>query len=124
MALLDVSEVLDDPLFRDDTLVRRRTTQTVDDHGRAQPSYTNLPFSGVVTAAGGQELDRRPEGSVIHETILVHTKTELTTGSGNIDADVVLWSGVEYTVTGVDDYSTYGVGFYAAVCKLRPLGNV
>lgn len=115
MPFLDVSDLLSDPDFADTTLVRTRRAETVDADGFAQATTATLPFSGVVTSESGRNLQRTPEATRTLAGIMIHTRTNLTEG------DEVTWRGVSYTVRTVDDYSTFGAGFVAAICDLKPV---
>lgn len=116
MPLLDVSSVLDNPMFKD-SLTCTRNTQTVGGDGRAVNSATDTPFTGVVTSDTGDVLQRLAEGSYIKGSIVVHTRFVLIDGLSGKDADIVTWQGRQYTVSSVNDYSTYGAGFVAATCE-------
>lgn len=116
MPQLDVSGVLDNPMFQDQ-LSCTRNTQTVGSDGRAVNTPTVTPFSGVVTSDTGDVLTRLAEGSYIKGSIVVHTRFVLVDGADGTDADVVKWQGRQYTVSSVNDYSTYGRGFVAATCE-------
>ncbi|WYX08221.1 hypothetical protein WJ973_23650 [Achromobacter xylosoxidans] len=121
MPLLDVTEVLLDPDFLDTSLVCTRQTQTTNEYGEAVNAQEAIPFSGVVTSDQGDILDRIAEGSRIKGSILICTKFTLIPGTAGRDADLVTWQGRQYTVSNVNDYTTYGPGFVEAVCDLIPL---
>jgi len=116
MPLLDVSSVLDNPMFKDQ-LVCTRNTQTVGEDGRAVNKACSTPFCGVVTSDTGDILTRLAEGSYIKGSIVVHSRFVLIDGLSGKDADIVTWQGRQYTVSSVNDYSTYGRGFIAATCE-------
>lgn len=116
MPLLDVSAVLDNPMFQDQ-LSCTRNTQTVGPDGIAVNTPTVTSFSGVVTSDTGDILQRMAEGSYIKGSITVHTRFALIDGTAGKDADVVTWNGRKYTVSSVNDYSHYGRGFVAANCE-------
>jgi len=120
MALLDVSEILGDPDFSDVITVYRRV-QTVGANGRATVSETAKVVIAVVTQAGGDVLDRLPEGAIIEGSITVHTTEPLVVSNGSRDADEVLYAGRRYIVSSVSDYSNFGSGFTAATCTLKPI---
>lgn len=124
MPLLDVTDVLSDPDFVDNTLVCFRSVETVDDRGRSTLQTTATPFAGVVTSDRGDILDRIAEGERITGSILICTTFRLTDGKADgTTADEVEWQGRRYTVAAVNDYSTYGAGFVEAVCDLKPLSG-
>jgi hypothetical protein len=123
MPLLDVSDVLDDPDFADDSLICMRNPQTMGEDGRAISVPVPIPFSGVVTAMSGQELLRKPDGEYNQGTISIVTRFLLYTGNTALSADVVVWNGNSYTVTQIDDYSRYGSGFCQATAELQQLAG-
>lgn len=122
MPLLDVSDILASPEFAD-TLTLTRNTQTVGADGIAVNATVVTDFSGVVTSDSGRDLMRQAQGEMVQGTILVHTVTNLTSGAAGLDADEIVWNGARYTVTTIDDYSRYGVGFVCATCELKPLAG-
>lgn len=122
MALLDVSEVLNDPDFMD-ALVCERNAQTVGSNGRAVDTTTTTTFYGVVTSNTGSILERIAEGERIKDSITIHTQFQLIDGQTGFDADIVQWRGKRYTVTNVNDYSHFGAGFVCANCDLIPLAG-
>lgn len=123
MPLLDVSDVLLSPEFMDLTLTVTRNAQTVGDDGIAAISPTTIGFYGVVTSLNGSVLTRVAEGERISDTITIHTQFKLIDGQSGYDADVVNWQSLQWTVTNVNDYSTYGVGFVQATCTLKQLSG-
>jgi len=118
-ALLDVTEVLTDPLFIDTGLVRRRLAETVGTDGIAVHTVAELTFSGSVQPTGDQA--RRLEDGTWHASAIeVWTKTDLISGEVSRSADQVVWKGAAYTVMKVLDWD-YGQGFRRAMCELQPL---
>lgn len=124
MPFLDVSEVLLDPDFADDTLVCHRQIQTVDSDNFPTNTPQDIPFIGVVTVDRALEAKRMAAGQNINGAILIVTQFRLTQGqpemdtSPRLDADVVTYCGREYRVTFVDPYTRYGAGFVQAHCEL------
>lgn len=121
MPLLDVTEVLIDPMFQDTTLSVVRSVETVGSNGRNTFATTTTPFAGVVVQASGDQLQRQPDGSMHTDSINIYTQFQLVSGESATVADVVTWQGRRYTVMRVLDWSTYGTGFVNAICDLVPL---
>lgn len=119
--LLDVTEVLIDPMFQDTEILYTRVTETVDNNGLAQHTSTTTQFAGVVVQNGGDQLKRLEDGSRHTDSIDIYTRTNLISGEQGWTADIVTWQGRQYTVMKVLDWSTYGTGFRHAICDLRPL---
>ncbi|CAJ0701584.1 hypothetical protein LMG19089_02875 [Ralstonia edaphis] len=123
MPFLDVTDVLLDPDFLDTTLSVTRNAQTIGNDGIAVDTPTTTGFFGVVTSLNGSVLQRVAEGAHIEDTITIHTPFKLIDGQAGYDADVVNWQGLQWTVTNVNDYSTYGRGFVAATCTMKQLSG-
>lgn len=121
MPLLDVSDVLADPLFAD-TATITRTAVTIDPAtGRTVESKTTTPISVVVTSDKGRNLQRNPDAALSEGSIIVHSTFTLTEGGNGVDADIIDWNSRKWTVVTVDDYSRYGAGFTCAMCRLLDL---
>ncbi|MCX5516231.1 hypothetical protein C3941_19775 [Kaistia algarum] len=120
MPLLDVSDVLADPDFAD-TLVLTRSTQTTGSNGRATRTSVQSTISGVVTSNSGDVLKRFPDLARVGGSILVHTTARLVASADNVEADVLTWRGRDYTVSALNDYSSFGAGFVVAGCELVQL---
>lgn len=123
MALLDVSDVLEDPDFND-VFYRLIREQTVDEHGEASNTEQKKRCIGVITSDSGDKITRKPDGSFVTGTITIHTKTQLKDGKDGFDADVVEWKKNRYNVILVNDYSHVGKGFVAATCEVIPFSGV
>jgi len=121
MPLLDVSEVLLDPVFQDTTLVARRQTKTVTTDGIAVVAGSTFGFAGVVVQNSGDRLKRLEDGTRHEDSISIYTMTDLISGEQGKAADIITWQNREYTVATVMDWSTYGRGFKHAICDLRNL---
>lgn len=117
--LLDVTEVLDDPLFQDTRLTYSRVSETVDSQGLGVFTPVTAPFSGVVQPSGDQ-LKRLEDGSYHNASITIWTRTRLISGEVGATADIVNWKGADYTVMKVMDWD-YGPGYQQALCELTGL---
>ena len=121
MPLLDVSEVLLDPDFCDITLKCERNAIATDNSGRGVLSTSVTRFAGVVTSDKGELLQRGAVGEHATDNVSVITRFRLQDAGPGRTADVVQWNGKRYTVSKVNDYSTYGIGFIEAICDMIPL---
>lgn len=119
--MLDVSDVLDDDDFRDDSLQRVRQTQTVGTNGMASNATATITFSAVVTQNSGDTRAIGPDGQRIKGDISIFSRTELIVGDDTHDADIVIWGGRRYVVVKVAPYDTYGDGYTCAFADLLPL---
>lgn len=123
MPFLDVSDVLLDPDFCDNSLICQRNVLITDSNGRGSIVPHNFPFSAVVTSNSGERLRRGVIGEHATDNITVITRFRLIDAGTGQTADIVQWSGKRYTVTQVNDYTTYGIGFVEAVCEMIPLAG-
>ncbi len=121
MPLLDVSDVLSDPLFADSAVLIRTAVSVDPATGRTVETPTETPISVVVTSDKGQNLRRTPDAAISDGSIIVHSTFRLAEGGNGVDADILRWNGNEWTVVTTDDYSRYGAGFTVATCRLLPL---
>lgn len=123
MPSLDVSEVLDDPLFQDvfDWTV---TTITQGTNGRPVKTPVTYPGTvGVVQMDRGRNRDLIAEGAALVGSIEIHSRSRLSAGNATKLADTIVWDGNPYIVTHVDNYSRYGSGYICAYADLMPLGG-
>lgn len=120
MPTLDVSFVLDDPLFSE-PLVCLRTDQAVNSFGEAEQSETQTRFFGVVTVAAGERVDRTGDAERSGEGLTVHTRFRLVGVHAGGQPDIVVRDGLRYEVQAVHDWSRYGAGFVMAELSALPL---
>jgi hypothetical protein len=118
---LDVTDLLLDPDFATAGLICLRSQEVVGQDGVAVQTPAQQTFTGVVTAGKGAVLDRLDGASRTRDSILIHTTFRLRVSAAGYAADVVIWQGNRYTVSQVNDYSTFGRGFVAATCDLQAL---
>lgn len=118
MALLDVSDILDDPDFVDSVTLCRSAVVT-GENGRSTATRIETTIIGVVTQGGGDDLDRTGDAQKIKGSITVHTVSELSAGSPTAAPDEVVWQGRRYIVDSVADWSNLGAGYWAASCVLK-----
>lgn len=123
MPFLDVSDVLLDPDFCDNSLVCERNAISTDNTGRGVIKSETVPFSGVVTSDKGELLQRGAVGEHATDSMLVITRFRLRDAGMAATADVVQWDGRRWTVTKVNSYSKYGIGFVEANCEMIPLSG-
>ncbi len=127
MPLLDVSFVLDDPMFSDNMAVTRRT-DTIDAKGRTTPTTSVVTQTfGVVTQESPADLMRRDDGQMMPRKIFVASRYAFRGVSPGFQPDVISWpvnadgsaraDTVNYTVTEVLPYSRYGAGFHEVVAQ-------
>lgn len=114
--MLDVSDVLLDPMFAQ-TIVIMRRAQTITTGGLAVDTDTTLNTIGVVTISGNKYA-LEPDLEREQDNITVHVRVPLRGPANGYEPDVVVWQGNRYTVVKALDWSQYGAGFYAADCEM------
>lgn len=120
MPMLDVSEVLLDPMFAERLTIIRRE-EVVGENGRNQLSPTTITPKpvGVVTSESNERIKREDRGQYRDKGIRVHTKFRLrgpSKDASEFQPDIVQWNGNPYVVAQIDDYSQFGAGFTSALC--------
>ncbi|TXH35301.1 MAG: hypothetical protein E6Q98_16040 [Rhodospirillaceae bacterium] len=121
MALLDVTDVLTDPDFTS-TIRIARSTESIGETGRAviaQQVIDNI--LAVVTPGQGTKSETLADLMRVQGVVTVHTQFRLSDGRPDGKPDVVTWSGADYIVLSVNDFSQFGAGFVMAICQLRSL---
>lgn len=126
--ILDVSELLSDPLFVQTqmTVLRRRQVLT---KGRDTPEVYQT-ITGVVasiqpkdTAIGGNFIERKPDMEFRGSNLNVYTKfrlrgvTQQATGAGSDGdylPDIIVVNGDHFLVALTNDWSHYGAGYIHA----------
>ena len=119
MPLLDVSDILSDPMIGGEVLTIQRRAETVDQKGRSQVApitVTPAPVGNVQPASGGV-LVRNAAGQYLPKVIEVFTVFRLRSESPAFQPDTVIWNGNPYVVKLVDDWSRYGAGYIRAECE-------
>lgn len=119
MPLLDVSDVLLDPMFAEMFgLQVLRRSETINGFGESVVSAEELNPQGVVTAGSAKPFDRFADGQVMPNTITVHSYAFRMIGPAvGYQPDIIVWQGSQYVVTKSYDYSLFGAGFTAADCE-------
>lgn len=115
MALLDVSEVLRDPMFTSSvTLIPR--TEGVDGDGNPTWSDGEPREASAVVTADMKTIERLPEALRRAGTILVRLMVNDAPQGFGHGYDAVQWRGRWFVVKDCADYSQFGSGFLRLVC--------
>lgn len=126
MPILDVNEVIDEPLFTDPAIWLQRDV-VVGADGIAVITETATPIKVIPTAGDGSTRERAPDGAIVHHRQRFYTRAPLNAGTEGKDSDRVVWRGRTYLVDSVGDWSVWspaGFGFVSAACRLvRPDGG-
>ena len=119
MSLLDVTEIVNDPLFTEPAVwVQRTVVVGVDGIGVYAETQSNIYV--VPTAGDGSILERGRDAGVVNHSSRFYTTAPLAPGQHGRDADRLIWRGRTYQVRSVSDWSNWGVGFVSASCQLMP----
>lgn len=121
MPVLDVSDAFD-PSFMDAITVTRRV-QGVDNFGRATVVVESVTpdVPAVVGPSSPTDIQRLPEGSYMNKAITIITQHKLQGPSPGYYPDLVTWSGADYIVASLDDFSRYGQGFISVVAVSKDI---
>ena len=115
MALLDVSEVIDDPLFSSPvTLVR--TKEATDGEGNPSWEDEDSVEAQAVVTADTKALARLPDELRREGTILVRVLKKVAPEGFGSGYDAILWRGKRFVVRDCADYSHFGAGFLRLTC--------
>jgi hypothetical protein len=119
MALIDVSDLLNDPDFVNEFTVVRRTS-TVNDFGENIIGDTNICAIGSIQAGNGDTLRRLPEAARKENAITVYTKTELKAdNNSNGYSDIIVWKNQRFQVLVISPWGNYGAGWYQCDCIME-----
>lgn len=116
MALLDVSEVITDPLFASPVTFIRRS-EGADEYGNPQWVEDERIESRAVVTADAKALSRLPDEMRQEGTILVRALIKDVPEGFGTGYDCVLWRGRTFVVKDCGDYSQFGNGFLRLVCQ-------
>ncbi len=125
MPTLDVSDVLSDPAFQD-TCSIVVTTRVIGSNG-VPTDTAATPFTlAAVIEPDKTSMVRLADGSRLAGSIFIYTLALLSTGLKSSDtasrlADVVTWNGRQYVVRQVEDWSSWGQGYWRVAADLIQL---
>lgn len=122
MANLDVSDLILDPDFSQPIIVQRNRI-TVSDQGLGVSTPTQVQVIATVVPASSLDLNRLADADLLKGKIRIFVQFPLIAGDDTNTADIVFWNGRQYTVSAVDDYTNFGVGFVDAMADLMPTHN-
>lgn len=116
MALLDVSEVIRDPLFTSPvTLIK--SEESIDDDGNAVWSDAETAEVMAVVTADTKTIERLPDALQRAGTILVRFMVgDAPEGFQGGGYDALMWRGKRFVVKDTADYSQFGQGFLRLTC--------
>lgn len=124
MPMLDVSWVVQDPMFADTFQVDRREDR-VGSNGRTAPTVvaTFMDVVGTVTQQDPQMLMRKDDSQIIPRRIFIASTFAFRGASKDgpplpvgYQPDLVTWNGTQYVVTEVLSYQRYGGGITEVIC--------
>lgn len=119
MALLNVSDVIDDPDFWSDAVLIQAIVE-VSSVGIASALQTGQPFTGVIWPGNGLGLVQSGEGDMVEGDLMIVTRYPIDIGKREIAADGVIFAGLPYTITNAQLWP-FGDGFTQATCKLATI---
>lgn len=120
MPQLNVSGVLLDPRFCEALVVYRRLQTLVKGRTVITATLVTPAPYGVVLPVADQPLQRGPDQQNLPRLLEIHTPYRLRSASRNLadtqqyQPDIIVWSGDQFLVNKIGDYSKYGRGFIMA----------
>lgn len=119
MPLLDITDVINEPLFTEPaTWLKRSIVVGVDGIGVVTEDAE--PILVIPTAGDGSTRDRATDSALVHHRQRFYTTAQLNAGTTAHDSDRVVWRGRTYLVDSVGDWTAWGAGFVSAACQLVP----
>ena len=115
MALLDVSEVIRDPIFTTSIKLVRRIEDADADGNAVWRDAESTSVEAVVTS-DSKAIERLPDALQRAGTILVRFMIADAPGFQGSGYDFVIWRGKRFVVKDATDYSHFGQGFIRMVC--------
>lgn len=122
MALLDVSEVIEDPLFTSPCALIK-TVESTDANGEPAWADGETAEINAVVTSDQKTIDRLPEALRRAGTIIVRCVSDMAPEGFGAAYDAVLWHGKRFVVKDCADYSQFGRGFLRLVCWPEEAGN-
>lgn len=108
--MLDVSFILNDPMFADTFDVYRRA-EVVGTDGRVRSDPLLIPnVRGVVTQEDPSDLAITPDSQSVPRVIEINSSFKFREATQGFQPDRVKWNGAMYLVKKIYPYSRYGAG--------------
>lgn len=118
MALLDVSEVLDDPMLIEPFTVVRRSLEVGEDGRATSPGGVQYPdIMGSVQYEPDSKTSKDEAGQFSPRNLKVFTRFHLYKASESYAPDHIIWNGELLEILDVQSYANYGQGFYIGIAK-------
>jgi hypothetical protein len=117
MPLLDVSFVLQDPMFNQSFIIVRTKRKIVK--GRTNYSHEEFTANGVFISLKSEDLNRLPTADRSRSPVYVYTQSELSIGDEEFAPDEIKFRNKIWQVKEINNWHEYGAGFYKALCIER-----
>jgi hypothetical protein len=117
MALLNVSDVINDPLFVQSFSCKRQTGSWVK--GEWTPgTVSTLTLYGTITPASPKDIDQIPEADRVTGMMAFYSISEIFVTRTTGTSDILAWGGEDYKVLWSNPYSDYGY-FKALAVRMK-----
>lgn len=114
---LDVTEILSDPDLADIFDVIRRS-EVIGANGRPTlGSVKTEGVVGVVTPGDSGKLTRADDSAMSSNLITISTSFRLRAAGLGFQPDLVVYDGIQYTVTAVKRWQRFGAGWVKALAE-------
>lgn len=122
--MIDVSDLLLDPDFVEESAVSRLTRiAVVNEYGENVISETQTYITASVQAGNGEILKRLPQATQLTDWITVYSKVVLNVDGVGKYPDIIVYKSRRYNVQLLTDFSNWGEGYTRADCLLEGGGN-
>lgn|ERR1019366_1739770 len=121
MPLIDVSDVLLDPMIAGEAFLVVRRLEVVNSFGESVVTMQSFAATGSIIPTGNNSLVREEAYQIQAKTIRVVTAFPLRgvskDSTGTYQPDIVMWNNDSFIVKSLNDYTSYGVGLVEAECS-------
>lgn len=109
--MIDVSSIVNDPLFAQSFTVYRKTGAYVN--GVWTPSESAITMCGTITVPKETDLRQLPEGDFQQGAICIYTTQELYLTGTSGTSDEIMWRGNRYRIAQLWPWGDFG--YYKAM---------
>lgn len=114
MSLVNVADVINDPLFSQQFNIERFTGAFANEGEYDRGTAITLPRYGSIQPAREDDLNLLPEGQRDGKFIKCYVLQEIRMGNGTVESDNILWDNRKYRVVHSKLYKDYGYWFVIA----------
>lgn len=119
MPIIDVTDVLLDPVVAAEQFLVIRRTELVNNYGESKLTVEEIMAAGAIQPSGDNALQREDDSQTQTKSMTVITTFRLRGVSKDADGnqfqpDIIRWAGNDYIVASMKDYVSFGGGMVEA----------